>query len=140
MKGVHPILSHSALLVVGLIAMGMIVASLSSSFSKTERNLVRAESDYIAEAAKSKILEIYSLVEQSDYSNGTFELNLPESIGDNKYYLLLSQNTLTLRMPFENDIIEINKTVTIDAVLSGESMMPASILVEKDGAITMELV
>jgi len=140
MKGVHPILSHSALLIIGLVAMGMIVASLSSSFSKTEKNLIRAEAEYIAESAKGKILQIYSLVNQSDYSEGTFQLDLPEKIGDKKYTLLLSQNMLTLRMPFENDYIEVNKKVNINASLSGEKMLPASIAVEKDGAITMELV
>jgi hypothetical protein len=137
---VHPILSHTALLVIGLIAMGMIVSSLSSSFSKTERNLVTVEADYIAESAKGKILEIYSLVEQSDYSSGTFQLNLPERIGDKKYIILLDQNLLTLRVPFENDVIEVNKTMNIPADISGESTMPASVTVEKDGAITMELV
>lgn len=140
MKGVHPILSHSALLIIGLVAMGMIVSSLSSSFSKTEGNLVRAEAEYVAEAAKNNILQIYSLANQSDYSEGTFQLDLPEKIGDKKYTIMLSQNLLTLRMPFENDYMEINKTINIDAVLVGEAMLPASIAVDKDAIITMELV
>ena len=140
MKGVHPVLSHSTLLVIGLVAMGMIVASLSSSFSSMEGNLVRAESEYMAESAKSKLLEIYSLANQSDYFSGTFQLNLPEKIGDKKYSLLLSQNMLTLRMPFKSDIIEINKTLSIDAELMGEGYMPVSVIVEKDGTMTMELV
>ena len=137
---VHPILSHSVLLVIGLIAMGMIVSSLSSTFSKTERNLVTVEADYIAESAKGKILEIYSLVGQSNYSNGTFQLNLPERIGDEKYVILLEQNLLTLRVPFENDVIEVVKSINMTAEISGESSMPASVVVEKDGIVTMELV
>jgi hypothetical protein len=141
MKGVHPILSHSALLIIGLVAMGMVIASLSSTFSNTERNLVRAEVDYIAESAKDKILEIHSLVEESDYSNGTFQLNLPEEIGNKKYLLSVSQKSLSIRMPFENDNIEVNKTLNIDASLNGETYLPAFIFVEKvGGMITMELV
>ena len=141
MKGVHPILSHTALLVIGLVAMGMIVASLSSSFSKTERSLINSEVDYIAESAKVKILEIYNLASQSDFSSGNFEFGLPEKIGDKKYLLILRQNLLTVRMPFDNDNIEVNRTLRIDANISGESYMPASINVEKkEGLVTMELV
>jgi hypothetical protein len=141
MKGVHPILSHSVLLIIGLVAMGMVMASLSSTFSQTEKNLIRAEVDYVAESAKVRLLEIYSLTEQSDYSNGTFQLDLPEKIGDKKYLLILSQNLLTVRMPFENDKIEVNKTLNIDAEFSGETYLPASVDVEKtDGILTMELV
>ena len=141
MKGVHPILSHTALLVIGLVAMGMIVASLSSSFSKTERSLINSEVDYIAESAKVKILEIYNLASQSEFSNGTFNLDMPEKIGDKKYLLILNQNLLTVRMPFENDNIEVNRTLGIDANIGGESYMPASINVQKiGGLVTMELV
>lgn len=141
MKGVHPILSHSALLIIGLVAMGMIVASLSSSFSKTERSLINSEVDYIAESAKVKILEIYNLASQSEFSNGTFNLDMPEKIGDKKYLLILNQNLLTVRMPFENDNIEVNRTLGIDANIGGESYMPASINVQKiGGLVTMELV
>lgn len=140
MKGVHPLLSHSALLVIGLVAMGMIIASLTTTFSKTESNLIRAEANYIAETARNNILEIFLTADQSEYTNGTFQLNLPEKIGDKKYRLLLDQNVISLRMPFENDIIEVNKTLNIDAELSGEASLPASVVVEKDGIINITLV
>ena len=141
MKGVHPILSHSVLLIVGLVAMGMIISSLSSTFSNTESRLVRAEADYIAESARDRLLEIYNLANKSDYSKGNFQLNLPEKIGDKKYLLMLGQDTLTIRMPFDNENVEVIKTLNIDANISGETYLPASVSVEKSGGlITMELV
>jgi len=142
MKAVHPVLSHTALLLIGLIAMSLIIVSISSLFSKTEKNLVTSEMNYIAESAKNKILEIYSMVNRTmEYSNGTFQLNLPEKIGDKKYTLSLNQDNLTVKMPFENEIIEVNRTLNIDAELNGESYLPASIEIEKiGGIITINLV
>ena len=140
MKGVHPILSHSVLLVISLVAMGMIIASLTASFSGTESGLLRAEIDYIAETARSEVLDIYQLASQSDYTNGTFELELPEKIGDKKYVLLLEDSKLKVRMPFENDFVEVEKTLNINAQLSGEASLPASLVVEKNGVMSISLV
>jgi hypothetical protein len=142
MKGIHPLLSHTTLLLVGLIAMSLIIVSISSLFSKTEKDLVKSEINYIAESAKNKILEIYSIANQTtEYTNGAFQLNLPETIGDRKYILSLNQNNLTVFMPFENENIEVNRTLNIDAQLNGESYLPTSIEVEKAGGIiTMNLV
>ncbi|MFH0928734.1 MAG: hypothetical protein V1818_00050 [Candidatus Aenigmatarchaeota archaeon] len=141
MKGVHPILSHSVLLVIGLFAMGMIIASMSSSLSKTERNLVTAEADYISEALRLRILEIYSTVSQGGNFSGTFGLELPEKIGDQRYTILLDNDIITIELPFENEMIEVNKTINIGVALGGEKMLPASLVVEKTGeTITMDLV
>ena len=142
MKGVHPLISHSTLLLIGLIAMSLIFVSITSSFSKTERDLIRSEINYIAESSKNKILEIYSMTNQTiEYSNGTFKLNLPEKVGDKKYILSLNQNSLTVKMPFKNEIIKLNRTLNIDAELNGESYLPASIEMEKiGGTITINLV
>jgi len=142
MKGVHPVLSHTTLLLIGLIAMSLIIVSISSFSSKTERDLVTSEINYITESAKNKILEIYSMANRTtEYTNGTFKLNLPETIGDKKYILSLNQNNLTVFIPFKNGNIEVNRTLNIDAQLNGESYLPASIEVEKvGGIITMNLV
>ena len=142
MKAITPIVSHSALLLIGLIAVSLIIISVSSSFSKTERDLIRGELNYIAETAKNKILEIYSLTNQTmEYSNSSFQLNLPQKIGENKYLLMLDQENLTVSMSFKNEVIEIVKTLNIDAELTGEAYIPASILVEKTGGnVTINLV
>ena len=75
MKAVTPILSHSSLLLIGLLAVSLIIVSLSNSFSSTESDLIRTELNYIAESAKDKIIEIYSLANQSsEYFNSSFGL------------------------------------------------------------------
>jgi hypothetical protein len=142
MKAVTPILSHSALLLIGLIAVSLIVVSVSSSFSKIEKDLVRSELNYIAEFAKNKVLEIYSIMNQTmEYSNSSFQLNLPQKIGENKYLLSLDQENLTASMSFKNEEIKIVKTLNIDAELNGESYLPASLIAENIGGnITINLV
>ena len=142
MKAVTPILSHSALLLIGLIAVSLIIVSLSTSFSTTERDLIRTELNYIAESAKNKILEIYTMANQSsEYFNSSFELELPEKIGERNYLLKLEQENLTASMSFKNQNIEVVRTLNIDAQLNGEAYMPASILLEKSGGIiTIDLV
>ncbi len=142
MRAVTPILSHSALLLIGLIAVSLIIVSISTSFSKTEKDLIRSEMNFIAEAAKDKILEIYSAASQAtEYSNSSFQLGLPQKIGENKYLLSLNQDNLTVSIAFKNEEIEIAKALNIDAELSGEAYLPASILAEKVGGnITISLV
>jgi hypothetical protein len=142
MKAVTPILSHSSLLLIGLIAVSLIIVSLSTSFSTTERDLIRTELNYIAESAKNKVLEVYILANQSsEYFNSSFELELPEKIGERNYLLKLDQENLTASMSFKNENIEVVRTINIDAQMSGESYLPASILVEKSGGIiTIDLV
>ncbi len=63
-------------------------------------------------------------------------MNLPEKIGERKYSLTLYQNNLIVSLPLKNEIIEVNRTLNIDAELSGESYLPASIEIEKIGGIT----
>jgi cell shape-determining protein MreC len=142
MKAVTPILSHSSLLLIGLIAVSLIIVSLSTSFSTTESDLVRTELNYIVESAKSRILEVYNIAsQQSEYFNSSFELGLPEKIGERKYLLKLDQENLTVSMSFKNENIEIVKTLNINAQMNGESYLPASILAENSGGIiTIDLV
>ena len=131
MKAVTPILSHSSLLLIGLLAVSLIIVSLSNSFSSTESDLIRTELNYIAESAKDKIIEIYSLANQSsEYFNSSFGLDLPEKIGERNYLLKIDQENLTASMSFKNENIEVVRTINIDAQLNGEAYMPASILEE----------
>ena len=142
MKAVTPILSHGSLLLIGLIAVSLIIASLSSSFSTTESDLIRTELNYIAESAKARVLEAYSIASHpSEYFNSSFVLDLPEKIGERNYLLRLDQENLTVIMSFKNENIEIVKTLNIDAQMNGESYLPASILAENSGGtITIDLV
>lgn len=142
MRAFIPMVSHTTLLLIGLIAVSLIVVSISSSFSETEKNLIKSELDYIAESAKNKILEIYSMANQSmEYSNASFRLNLPQNIGNKKYLLSLDNQNLTVTFFLQNENIEVGKTLNIDAQLGGEAYMPASIIVENvGGSITMDLV
>jgi hypothetical protein len=141
MKGVHPVLSHSLLLMIGVAAMGLVILSISSTFSKTERNLVMSEISYVSELVRARIMEAYTSSMNTGNFSGNFVLALPEKIGDQRYVVALANETITVRIPFENEMLEVNKTVSINAQLSGESMMPASLSVEKAGeTITMDLV
>jgi hypothetical protein len=141
MKGVHPILSHSVLLIIGLAAMGMIIVSVSSTMSTTRSNLVRAETEYLSEAMRAMILEVYGSVNRPGNFSGTFGMDFPETVGDQKYVVVLSGNTLTIRLPVDNNVMEVSRVLDIDASISGEKGMPASLAVEKTGeTITMDLI
>ena len=142
MKGTHPTLSHSIMLILGLTAMSLIIFSISVSLAKTETNLITTELNFFADFVKNKILEVYSLANQtSDYTTGLFQLNLPEKIGDRKYSVTLYQGGLYVNTSVRSNPIEINRILTIDAELNGTYFMPASIKVEKlNGIIKIGLV
>lgn len=142
MKGVYPTLSHSLLLLLGFTAMSLIVASLFFSFLSTERELTTAELNFIADSVKNKILDVYSLVNQSsNYSMGYFQLNLPEKIGNKRYGITLSQNKLLVNTSVRNEPVEVSRDLTINAELSGSLLAPASVRVNKqNGIISIGLV
>ena len=142
MKGVYPTLSHSIMLILGLTAMSLIIFSISISLTKTEINLITTELNYFADSVRNKILEVYSLANQtSDYTTGLFRLNLPEKIGDKRYSITLYQNRLYINTSVRSNPIEVNRILTIDAELNGTYFTPVSIKVEKqDGRIKIGLV
>jgi hypothetical protein len=143
MKAVYPTLSHSTLLLIGLISMTMIIASVYSFASRLERDVASLELNYIADSFKNKLLEIYSLANQSsNYSDGTFQTSLPEKIGNRKYSVTLYSNGLTVNMSFKGETIEIDRQLKIEANLSGISYIPASIKMKKtqDGNVSIWLV
>jgi len=142
MKGIYPILSHSLLLLLGLVAMSLVIISISSSLSRTEIDLTTVELNFVADAIKNKILEVYSLANQSsNYTTGLFQLNLPEKVGNNKYSITLYQNGLMVNSSVKNKPIEINRNLSIDAELSGTYFLPVSIKVDKqNGKIKIGLV
>jgi len=132
MKGIYPTLSHSVLLLLGLIAMSLIISSIYLSLSRIEMDLTAVELNYFADSIKSKILEVYSLANQtSNYTTGLFKLNLPEKIGNKKYSITLSQGLLLINASVRNEPIELSRRLYIDAELSGTTLMPASIKVDK---------
>ena len=142
MKGAYPTLSHSLLILLGLTAMSMIVASLSISFLSTEKDLSTVELNFIADSVKNKMMDAYSLANQSsDYSTGYFHLSLPEKIGNRRYTITLTQKKLFVNESVTNGQIEVSRDLNIDAELSGSVSAPASIRVDKqNGMISMELV
>jgi hypothetical protein len=136
MKGMYPTLSHSILLLLGMIAMSLIIFSISTSLSRIEKDLTVTELNFIADSVKNKIMEVYSFANQSSsYETGLFNLDLPEKIGSRKYSITLYQNGLMINATVRNEPIEINRTLAIDAELNGSSFMPVSVKLEKQNGI-----
>jgi len=142
MKAIYPTLSHSVLLLIGLIAMSLILFSIYSFISDLEKDTSYLYLNYIADSTKNKILEVYSLANQSsDYSKGAFQLSLPEKIGNRRYTITFYQNDLVVSVPLRSDIIEVSRQLKINATLSGTSYLPATLEIEKqNGDIYINLV
>ena len=142
MQGIYPTLSHSILLLLGLLAMSLLIASVYISLSITEKSLFSVELNFVANSIKNKILEVYSLANQSsNYTTGLFQLNFPEKIGNRKYSITLYQNMLLVNSSIKNEPVEINLNLPVDAELSGTSFLPASIKVDKqEGKIKIGLI
>ncbi|MFH1229087.1 MAG: hypothetical protein V1678_01525 [Candidatus Aenigmatarchaeota archaeon] len=142
MKGIHPLLSHTILLALGLTAMGLITFSVSMSLNGTERNLVFTELRFFANSAKDSVIEAYALANQSsNYTTGLFQLNLPEKIGNKKYSITLKDGELMANMTVRGEPLGVVLGMPIDAKMNGTRFMPSSILLEKkDGKISIGLV
>jgi len=136
MKGEYPTLSHTILLLIGLLATSLIVVSATISLSITEKNLVSTQLNSIADSVKNEILESYSLANQSsNYTAGTFKLDVPDEIGNKKYSIQLSQGMLLLNTSVRSEQIVAVRSLTIGAELNGKSFLPASIKIDKQNNI-----
>lgn len=142
MKGVSQILSHSTFLVIGIIAMGMVVASVSDYLFDTEERLTRLELNYIANNIKSNLLKVYSLANSSsEYVTGNFQIPVAEKLGNRKIYLEINETVLRMILNLENKEIEIIRDLNIDANLTGRTYLPASFDLEKiNGEINIRLI
>ena len=138
----YPTLSHSTLLLLGLIAMSLIITSISISLSRMERDLTLVEMNFFADSVRNKVLEVYSLANQSsNFTEGVFQLNLPEKIGNKRYSITLYQGGLLVNTSVKNEPIEISRNLSIDAELNGTSFMPVSVKLDKqDGKIKIGLI
>lgn len=136
MKGMYPTLSHSILLLLGLLTMSMIILTISTSLSRIETDLTATELNFVADSVKNKIMEVYSYANQSStYVTGLFNLDLPEEIGNKKYSITLYQNGLVVNATLKSGSIGVVRNLAIDAELSGSSFMPVSVKLEKQNGI-----
>jgi hypothetical protein len=134
MKGVSPILSHSTLLVIGIIAMGLIIVSIADFLSDTEETLTTLELNYMANTLKTNLLKIYSVANSSsDSVNGKFQIPVAEKIGSKRIYVEADNNFLKIIANLKNKKIEISRAINIDANVTGKVYLPAFFELEKTG-------
>lgn len=142
MKGVSPLVSHSSLLIISIIGLGLIVGTVSDYLFDTEKTLTKLELNNIANKVKTNFIKVYSLANTtSGYVTGIFELSVAEKVGGKKVLLDANADNFTLSATFNNEKIEIVRSLNIDANISGIAYLPASLVLEKiNGNITIRLV
>lgn len=127
MKAQSQLLSHMIYIVLGFAAITLIFFSLSNLSSNVKNTSMELQAEYVAEAVKDRIISLYSVSENSNFVPGqsavlgVYDLNLPEKISQKKYTVLLSKNTITVKV----DTVEIKRSVNIDVNLDGFSSIPA---------------
>ncbi len=142
MKGVSQLVSHSSLLIISMIGMGLIVGGVSDYLFDTEKTLTRLELNNIANKVKANFIKVYSLANTtSGYVTGTFEISVAEKGGGKRVLLDANPDNFTLSATFNNEKIEIVRSLNIDANVSGIAYLPAFLVLEKiNGNITIRLV
>ena len=142
MKGASQLVSHSSLLIISIIAMGMIVSGVSDYLFSTETTITRLELNNVANIVKSNLIKVYSVANSSSpYISGKFHLPVAERVGSNRVLIEANSDNFTLSVNLRNEKIEITRSYNIDANITGRAYLPASFELEKiDQNITIRLV
>jgi len=127
MKGVSLLLSHVIYLVIGFIAIGVIVASVSTYRSNLRQTSFKSQLDLAAEVVKANILMLYS----ASNTSGKIEIPLEERIGQYRYTIILNQTTLNVTLNTGNSVLYSNLTINISANLNGSANLPAYLVLSK---------
>ena len=148
MKGVAPFVSHATYLLIGLVALSTLLVAVYESTGNIEEKYLQIQGEYFAESVKSDILDLMQLAEHSNYLPdkdevlGSMELNLPEKIHENIYYISIDNNYITVSIRGPKTVINSTTKINTDVELNGFSEIPAhlDLIRSSDGKNRIELV
>jgi hypothetical protein len=136
MKALYPPLSYALFIAIGVVALSMIMVAINTFTDGIQRNYAYNQLDYTAEVIKDDILKLYSA-----NAEGRIDVDAPTEIAGKQYMIELNQNNLTLSLYVGNKLLEVNRSINIDASLSGRSYAPVSVEMNKsNGDIFIRLV
>jgi len=136
MKALYPPLSYALFIAIGVVALSMIMVVINTFTDGIQRNYAYNQLDYAAEVIKDDILKLYST-----NAEGRIDVDAPTEIAGKQYMIELNQNNLTLSLYVGNKLLEVNRSINIDASLSGRSYAPVSVEINKsNGDIFIRLV
>ena len=114
----------------------MIMVFINNFTDGIQRNYAFSQLGYTADVIKDDILKLYSTG-----AEGRIVVDAPTEIAGKQYAIELSQNILTLSLYMGNKLLEVNRSINIDASLSGRSYAPVSVEMEKsNGDVSIRLV
>jgi hypothetical protein len=136
MKALYPPLSYALFIAIGIAALSMIMVFINNFTDGIQRNYAYNQLEYTADVIKDDILKLYSTG-----AEGRIDVNAPTEIAGKQYTIELNQNNLTLSLFMGNRLLEVNRSINIDASLSGRSYAPVSVEMEKlNGDVFIRLV
>jgi len=136
MKALYPPLSYALFIAIGVAALAMIMVFINNFTDGIQRNYAFSQLGYTADVIKDDILKLYSTG-----AEGRIVVDAPTEIAGKQYAIELSQNILTLSLYMGNKLLEVNRSINIDASLSGRSYAPVSVEMEKsNGDVSIRLV
>jgi len=136
MKALYPPLSYALFIAIGVVALSMIMVFINNFTDGIQRNYAYSQLDYTAEVIKDDILKLYST-----NAEGRTDVDAPAEIAGKQYMIELNQNNLTLSLYVGSKLLEVNRSINIDASLSGRSYAPVAVEMNKsNGDIFIRLV
>jgi hypothetical protein len=149
-KGISPLVSHTTLLAVGVVALMMILVFVFDTSNQIREQSLTSQSTFVAETLKNDILNFYELSEHSNLvpENGEtliikeIKPNIPEKIAERRYSIVLFQGNVTVILDLENEIIESQRSVNTIMNLNGTGITPVILRLERtnsEGIISDEV-
>ena len=136
MKALYPPLSYALFIAIGIAALSMIMIFINNFTNGIQRNYALNQLTYTADVIKDDILKLYSTG-----AEGRIEVDAPTQIAGRQYTIELNQNKLRLSLLLGDKLLEVNRSININAYLSGRSYAPLSIEMSKsNGDVFIRLV
>jgi hypothetical protein len=131
MKAVYPSLSYALFTVIGIVALSLLIIWINSYSEDVQGSYANEQLNYAADVMRNTVLDVYSLD-----ANALVQVPMPKYIVGRQYSVLLNESKIVLRLDTGKKVIEVQRTLGINASLSGRSYAPATIQMT-DGAIRL---
>ena len=129
---VYPSLSYALFTVIGIVALSMLIIWINSYSEDVQSSYANEQLNYAVDIVRNTVLDMYSLD-----ANSVVSVPMPKYIVGRQYSVSFNESSVTLRIDIGKKVIEVQRTIGVNATLSGRSYAPATLRMSKEDRTIM---
>jgi hypothetical protein len=128
MKAVYPSLSYALFTVISIISLSIVIIWVSSFSEGIQSNYANEQLNYAADIVRSAVLDMYAT-----NASCILQVPMPRYIVGRQYSVELSGTNISLTLNRGSKTIQVNRSLDVNASMSGKSFAPVTISLDKEG-------